>query len=84
MTEEQEIGAAVAAVVSEELNILAGDLNPDTNLRELQGVESIKVLRIVTKLERKYGVELEDETVFRVKTIRELADAIAMLRQRVA
>lgn len=76
MTESNEIGQTVRSMVSEELNIPLDDLQLDTNLRELQGVESIKVLRIVTKLERMYDIELDDETVFQVSTIQELADAI--------
>ena len=81
MSGEQDIGQTITSLVSEELKIPIEQISPATNLRELPGVESIKVLRIIAKLERVYDVELEDELVFQVKSIQELADAIQKLQQ---
>jgi acyl carrier protein len=81
MQDTSDIAKNISALVSQELKIPHEQIEPTTNLRELPGVESIKVLRIIAKLERAYGVELEDELVFRVKTVQELADAITQMRQ---
>ncbi len=62
--------------VCEELKLSPDRVTESTNLRELPGVESIKMLRVVAKIERTYDLELDDEVVFRVRTIRELAEAI--------
>ena len=68
------------AIVRQELRLPDEQLGVGTRLRELPGVESIKLLRIVAKIERAYGVEFEDEVVFRVQTIGELAAAIRQLQ----
>lgn len=73
------IEQTISELISQETKIPSSELRADTNLRELPGVESIKVLRIISKLERTYDIELDDDVVFRVKTLGELADAI---RQR--
>jgi acyl carrier protein len=75
-----DIEQTISRLVSEELKLPMEELKGDTNLRELPGVESIRVLRIIARLERAYDVELEDELVFRVQTLGELADAIRKLR----
>lgn len=84
MNGNTEIGKTISSLVSEELKIPAEEITPGTNLRELPGVESIKVLRIIAKIERLYDVELDDELVFRVKTIQELAEAIEQIREEQA
>jgi acyl carrier protein len=79
-SDTSDIEQTISRLVSEELKLPMEELKGDTNLRELPGVESIRVLRIIARLERAYDVELEDELVFRVQTLGELADAIRKLR----
>jgi len=76
-----DVERTISAIVCEELKLSAEQLTSGTNLRELPGVESIKVLRIISKIERVFDVELEDDVVFRVKTVAELASAIRNLQQ---
>ncbi len=78
-TDGTEIERTITRLVIQELNIDPVRIGRDTNLRELPGIESIRLLRIVSKLERTFGVELEDEVVFTVSTLGELADAIRAL-----
>jgi acyl carrier protein len=42
-------------------------------------MDSVKVLRIIARIERAHDVELDDEVVFGVSTIGEIADAIREL-----
>ncbi len=49
---------------------------PETRLVDL-GLSSIKVLRLIVQLERKYRVELPNEIVFECETAADLARAIA-------
>lgn len=79
-SDTNDIEQTISRLVSEELKLPMAELQADTNLRELPGVESIRVLRIIARLERTYDVELEDELVFRVQTLGQLADAIRKLR----
>ncbi len=71
-----DVYAFIAATIANELKMNAHELTPKTELRAVDGVESIKVLRIISKVEQKYDVELDDDTVFRVNTIQDIVDAV--------
>lgn len=77
-----EITAAVIEIVAGVLDTPAAELHEDSDLRGVEGADSIKVLRIIAKIEQRYDVELEDEDVFGVSTIAEIADVVAAARAR--
>lgn len=66
----------VATTIARELKIDEGQLTPTLDLRSISGIESIKVLRIVCKVEQQYDVELEDDAVFRASTIQDIVTAV--------
>jgi acyl carrier protein len=70
---------AIKKIVQSTLNLPESEIESSTNLRDLPGVESIKILRIVASLEKKFDVRLDDQVVFRVSTIEELAGAVSKL-----
>lgn len=71
-----QITQAVRGIVAEVLAVPATQLGTDTDLREVEGADSIKVLRLIARIEREYDVELEDEDVFGVSTIAEIAGVL--------
>jgi acyl carrier protein len=75
-TEPGDLYTFVAAMIARELKIEQVQLTPTLDLRSIAGIESIKVLRIISKVEQQYDVELEDEAVFRVNTIQDIVDAV--------
>jgi acyl carrier protein len=75
-TENAEITGAVVEIVAEVLGVEAADLGTDTDLRAVEGADSIKVLRIIAKIEQRYDVELEDEDVFGVSTIAQVVEVV--------
>ena len=70
------ITEAVVGIVAEVLGVDAADLSTDTDLRTVEGADSIKVLRIIAKIEQRYDVELEDEDVFGVSTVAQVAEVV--------
>jgi acyl carrier protein len=82
LTPEDE--ATLLSIIRAELESPALELSPDTVIRELPGIESMKVLRIISKVERKFGVELDDEVVFNVGTYRDLLGALDRARAEAA
>ena len=78
VTDAAELTRAVTEVVAGELGIAAGDLAPETDLQGVEGADSIKVLRIIARIEQRFEVELEDSDVFGVRTV---ADVVAVLRR---
>lgn len=72
----EAIEQIIRTLVSQELKLPPGAITHATNLRELPGIESIKVLRIIAKLENHYDIELADDVVFRISTVGELVRSI--------
>ncbi|RDG39812.1 acyl carrier protein [Streptomyces corynorhini] len=66
----------VRSQAGKELGIGIDEIAEDTVLKELPGADSVRLLRVVAQIERVYGVEFEDEDIFRVRTSRELADLV--------
>lgn len=69
----------IIGFVCDELKLSADKVSGTTHVRELPGAESVKVLRVIARIERAFSIELDDEIVFRVESIDELADAVAKL-----
>jgi acyl carrier protein len=72
-----EIVATVTGIAAAELGVPAAVLAPDTDLRAIEGIDSVKVLRMIARIERKYDVELSDEDVFSLTTIDGTASAVS-------
>lgn len=76
-TATSEITTSVIEIVADVLSTDAADLRPDTDLRAVEGADSIKVLRIIAKIEQRYDIELDDEDVFGVSTVEQVAAVVA-------
>jgi acyl carrier protein len=63
---------AVNALVEKELGLPPGRIDPALPLSELPGADSVKLVRVVSRLERLYDLEFEDDDVFAVKTADDL------------
>lgn len=74
-----DIKARVNTVIAEELGIDPGVLTADRHLRTLPGVDSMKVLRIIVRIEKTFDIELEDDVTFRIRTVGEFHDIVAGL-----
>lgn len=70
------ITATLTAIVAGELGVDPASIHPDTDLRAVQGADSVKVLRTIAKVEREYDIELEDEEVFGASSVAEIANVV--------
>lgn len=75
--EDSDIFGQVRLAVSRELKISEEEIQPDTKIKELAGgVDSLQTLRIISKIEQQFDIELEDEVVFNIGTFGEFVSAI--------
>ncbi|HEY6495634.1 MAG TPA: acyl carrier protein [Trebonia sp.] len=80
---DNEIVTTVTQIAAIELGVPAASLDPGTDLREIEGMDSVKVLRMIAKIEHAYDVELDDEVVFGLSTIAGTTEAVrAALAER--
>lgn len=68
-------------IVSAVLKIPVDQITSTARIADLALVESIKLLRIAGKIERRFGIELEDEVMFREASLGQVADEIVSLRR---
>jgi acyl carrier protein len=73
---DHTIVTVVREIAAAELGVPVASLSPQANLRELEGMDSVKVLRMIAKIEHAYDIELEDEVVFELTTITATAEAV--------
>jgi len=71
-----EIVATVTAIAAAELGLPAASLLPDADLRAIEGMDSVKVLRMIAKIEQAYDIELDDEVVFGLSSVAGTAGAV--------
>ena len=77
------IKRVIKGVISDELKLDTQTLTDSTNLRAIPSIESIKILRIIVRVEEHYDIELEDQVVFNVETIDDIAGAVHKLLVKV-
>ena len=80
----KEIETKLKEIICGELKLDPQTTSEKTNLREIPGIESIKILRIVVLIEKHYGVELEDQVIFQAETIGDIALATHNLLAKTA
>ena len=67
---------SVTDLVAQEFGVPRDSLTPELDLSTVEGADSVKVLRVVAKIERTYDIELEDDEVFGFKTITDVATSV--------
>ncbi len=70
----------VGRIISEVLGISIDEVQPDTRIRALPKVESIRILNIILKVEKLYGIEIPDDATFRLETVGEFVSLVDELR----
>ena len=79
-----EVMGMLRQIVSDVLRIPVDSVTADSALTDLPSVESIKLLRIAGKVERRFDIELDNEALFRRGTLGDLAREIVLVRERAA
>lgn len=67
----------VASTVAEELKMPVAELAPDTDLRRLRNLESVKLLRIISRVERHFDCEIDEDAIYRAVTLGDLVTAVS-------
>lgn len=70
---EERIRQAIKDVLEEEFSLDPAQVTDDLVLRDIPGIESLRILRMVVRLEKALDVEIPDERIFDVTTAGDLA-----------
>jgi acyl carrier protein len=74
---QAEVEKAVVEALAQVLAVAPDSIDPDAPLNSLPGMESVKLLRAVVRVEESCGIAVPDEMLFEAGTARELAANIA-------
>ncbi|MFC9967363.1 acyl carrier protein [Nocardia ignorata] len=75
-TSADTILRAVTEIAISETGLPAAELTPDADLRAMAGVDSVRVLRMIARIERTFDIELEDQDVFGMSTLAEVTAVV--------
>nr|AGZ93832.1 acyl-carrier protein [Streptomyces sp. WM6386] len=67
------VGDTVRSAFASELFLPLGKVTGDTPLTELAGLDSVKLLRVVAALEMQYAITLDDEQLYDLGTVEDVA-----------
>lgn len=76
MTSPADILRTVTEIAAAETGLPAADLRPDADLRGMAGVDSVRVLRMVAKIERAFDIEMEDQEVFGLSSLNDVVSVV--------
>ena len=71
-----DITRTITGIAAAELGVPAAELDPEADLRAIEGIDSVKVLRMVARIERAYDIELDDEDVFGIASVAGTAQVV--------
>lgn len=63
-------------MVAEQLGVAQDEVRPEARLREDLQADSASVMMLVMDLENEFGIEVEDDAIEKVKTVKDMADYI--------
>ncbi|MFD4370796.1 acyl carrier protein [Streptomyces sp. NPDC058486] len=75
-TAPADVAASVRDALAAEVGIEARTVTGDAELSLLPGMESVKLLRVVSALEEVHGVALDDDVLFSIETVDDLVRAL--------
>jgi len=74
--------AIVAAALAAEAGLDPGLIDAGQELATIDGIESVKILRAVVRVEEECGIAVPDDFLFETATVRALADLVSELAGR--
>jgi acyl carrier protein len=60
----EQVATVIRELLGQELKIVPSDITDDAVLKELPGADSVRLVRVVSRIERHWDREFEDEEVF--------------------
>ena len=67
----------VSSIIIEQLSVDRDAVVPETNLLDDLGADSLDVVELVMALEEEFGIEVPDDDVENIRTVKDVAEYIA-------
>lgn len=70
------VARKVTSIICEQLGVEEGALVPEAHLLDDLGADSLDVVELVMALEEEFGIEVPDEDVENIRTIRDVVQYV--------
>lgn len=74
--------ATVTAALAAQSDLRADQIDVGHRLATLPGIESVKILRAVVRIEDECAISIPDDFLFETATVQELVDLVALLVEK--
>lgn len=78
MTKE-ELENNVIRIVAEQLGVAEETVKPDTKMNEDLAADSLDEVELLMAFEEEYGIDINDETAEKIKTVKDIVDVVEKL-----
>ncbi len=72
----QQLSEKVTSIIGERLGVEHASLVPEANLLDDLGADSLDVVELVMALEEEFGIEIPDDDVENIRTIKDVVDYV--------
>jgi acyl carrier protein len=76
--DREKVKSDTVTIIAELAEIPEEEIKEDANLQNL-GVDSLMALQIVARMEKKYQVEIPEEEIGKIRTLRDILDMVDRL-----
>lgn len=76
MADDRDIIAGLAEIVKEVTGVQQSEVTADKNFVDDLDVDSLSMVEIAVQTEEKYGIEISDERIRRMRTVQDVVDYI--------
>ena len=76
MEKEQKTSDVILGLLIKQLNKKPEDVKTTMRIKEDLGADSLDVVEILISIEDKYGIQVPDEVVMSIKTVKDLIEAV--------
>lgn len=80
----EAIAARVHAIIGERLDVEVNDVIPEASLLDDLGADSLDVVELAMALEEEFGMEVSDDDLENIRTVKDVIDYIAAHKGRAA
>jgi acyl carrier protein len=76
-----DVSTAVREILAAELGIPVESIGLDDEMANLPRVDSVRVIRTIARLEKRFGVTVPDEDLFSARIVKDLVAVVARITE---
>lgn len=76
-----DVGTSVRNILASELGVPIESIDLDDEIANLPGLDSVRVIRTIARLEKEFGGTVPDEDLFSARVVRDLVSVVVRIAE---